>query len=179
MALVGATPPSLAPHPTPPLPHSPTPRATDFTPQNQYQARIDQAAMEANFRALAQPRAGGLSLAALGYTDAGLDDGWQLCNQHATPANPHAYHTPSGAPVVDTEIFPDFAAMNRLAHSLNLTSGWCKSERALFPAQSLTDAVNPTRKQMETIAIAARRRATAARRGTTTAAPSCRATPAT
>ena len=89
--------------------------------------------MEANFRALAQPRAGGLSLAALGYTDAGLDDGWQLCNQHATPANPHAYHTPSGAPVVDTEIFPDFAAMNRLAHSLNLTSGWCKSERALFP----------------------------------------------
>lgn len=96
--------------------------------------------MEANFRALAQPRASGPSLAALGYTDAGLDDGWQLCNLHATPANPHAYHTPSGAPVVDTEIFPDFAAMNRLAHSLNLTSGWCKSERALFSAQSLTDA---------------------------------------
>ena len=120
----------LRPSPPTPFPHS---RPAGGARQNQYQARIDQAAMEANFRALAQPRAGGLSLAALGYTDAGLDDGWQLCNQHATPANPHAYHTPSGAPVVDTEIFPDFAAMNRLAHSLNLTSGWCKSERALFP----------------------------------------------
>ena len=54
----------------------------------------------------------------------GLDDGWQLCNLHVTPANPHAFHTPLGAPIVDTAIFPDLAAMNALAHSLNLTSGW-------------------------------------------------------
>lgn len=92
---------------------------------NQYQGRINQGIMESNMRALAsRNRKGGLSLAELGYTDAGLDDGWQLCNQHPNPADPHAFHTPLGAPVVDTTIFPDFAAMNRLAHSLNLTSGW-------------------------------------------------------
>ena len=35
---------------------------------NQYQARINQATMEASFRALAQPRKGGVALADLGYT---------------------------------------------------------------------------------------------------------------
>eukprot|EP01047_Picozoa_sp_COSAG01_P000958 COSAG01_NODE_19_length_39011_cov_38.134968_32_plen_208_part_00 len=104
-------------------------RAVGFC-RNQYQARINQTIMESNMRELAsRHRPGGRSLADLGYTDAGLDDGWQLCNPRPTPANPHAFHTPAGAPIVDTLIFPDFVAMNRLAHSLNLTSGWCAGAR--------------------------------------------------
>ena len=111
---------------------------------NLFELNVDQSLLEQQIQGLIRRRheieGKPTSLLDLGYDSIGLDDGWQLCNLHATPANPHAYHTPSGAPVVDTEIFPDFAAMNRLAHSLNLTSGWCKSERALFSAQSLTDA---------------------------------------
>jgi hypothetical protein len=102
--------------------------------RNQYQARINQTIMESNMRGLAsRHRPGGRSLADLGYTDAGLDDGWQLCNPRPTSTNPHAFHTPAGAPIVDTLIFPDFVAMNKLAHSLNLTSGWCGARRDSLP----------------------------------------------
>jgi len=100
---------------------------------NQYQGRINQAIMESSFRLLASPsefppvEGAATSLRELGYSDAGLDDGWQLCNHEVTPANTYTYHTPpgtGGAPVVDTTIFPSFSKMNALAHSLNLTSGW-------------------------------------------------------
>lgn len=100
---------------------------------NQYQGRINQRIMESSYRSLAStsdyPAVAGkrISLRDLGYSDAGLDDGWQLCNHNLTEADPYTYHTPpgtGGAPVVDLEIFPDMAAMNALAHSLNLTSGW-------------------------------------------------------
>jgi len=62
------------------------------------------------------------SLLDLGYTDVGLDDAWQLCGSYGP--NHNTYHDETGAPVVDTSIFPDFKAMTNFAHSLNLTAGW-------------------------------------------------------
>ena len=73
---------------------------------NQYQGRINQAIMESSFRLLASPsefppvEGAATSLRELGYSDAGLDDGWQLCNQRVSPENPHAFHTLAGAPIV-------------------------------------------------------------------------------
>ena len=61
------------------------------------------------------------SLADLGYTDVGLDDGWQLDN--SGPGG-HGYHNASGWPIVNTTRFPSLAAMTAHAHALNLTAGW-------------------------------------------------------
>lgn len=63
-----------------------------------------------------------MSFADLGYSDAGLDDAWQLCGSYGP--NNYTYHNASGYPVVDTSIFPDMLSMTNFAHSLNLTVGW-------------------------------------------------------
>ena len=62
------------------------------------------------------------SLASLGYSDAGIDDYWQLCGSYG-PQN-WTYHDASGAPVVNAAKFPDFKAMCDAAHAVNLTCGW-------------------------------------------------------
>lgn len=63
------------------------------------------------------------SLYDLGYSDVGLDDAWQLCGKYGN--NNYTYHNASiYAPMVNTELFPDFNAMTDYAHKLNLTAGW-------------------------------------------------------
>ena len=97
---------------------------------NQFQGAISQAVMERAYRGLADRSRpvwaeGGerhASLADLGYTDAGLDDGWQACGSYGP--DQYRYHTAAGDPVVNTDRFPDMRAMTSLAHSLNLTAGW-------------------------------------------------------
>ena len=61
------------------------------------------------------------SLADLGYTDVGLDDGWQLDN--SGPGG-KGFHNATGGPIVDTTRFPDLAAMTAFGHARNLTVGW-------------------------------------------------------
>jgi alpha-galactosidase len=78
------------------------------------------------------------SFSDLGYSDVGLDDGWQLCN--SGPGG-KGYHNGSGYPNVDLSLFPDFKAMTAYAHSLNLTAGWCEfGGRGLPPASASTHA---------------------------------------
>ena len=50
------------------------------------------------------------------------DDCWQKCG-HYGPNN-YTYHDANGAPVVDTDKFPDMGAMVQHAHSLGLTAGF-------------------------------------------------------
>jgi len=57
----------------------------------------------------------------LGYSDVGLDDGWQL---PGSGPGGKGYHSANGTPVVNTTRFPDLAAMAAHGHSLNLTVGW-------------------------------------------------------
>jgi hypothetical protein len=66
------------------------------------------------------------SLADLGFTDVGLDDGWQLDN--SGPGG-KGFHNASGSPIVDTERFPDLGAMTAFGHARNLTVGWCACHR--------------------------------------------------
>lgn len=61
------------------------------------------------------------SLADLGYSDVGLDDGWQLDN--SGPGG-QGYHNASGWPLVNTTRFPSLGGMVSRARALNLTSGW-------------------------------------------------------
>jgi alpha-galactosidase len=85
---------------------------------------VDQPSLEAVMDAVTVRRPlwnGSLaSLADLGYTNVGLDDGWQAC--HAGVGG--GFHRADGTPIVNTTRFPDLAAMVDHAHALNLTAGF-------------------------------------------------------
>lgn len=61
------------------------------------------------------------SLCDLGYCDVGLDDNWQKCGAGTHGYN---YHDDQGRPIINTDLFPDMAAMTEHAHKLGLTAGW-------------------------------------------------------
>ncbi len=67
------------------------------------------------------------SLASLGYSNLGMDEGWAQCGPW--PPGFYQYHNGSSMdgpinPVVDKVKFPDMAGLVELIHSLNLTAGW-------------------------------------------------------
>ncbi len=62
----------------------------------------------------------GKSLAGVGYTDVGLDDGWQACGAGFDGS----FHYKNGTPIVNTTLFPSLKNMTDHDHSLNLTAGW-------------------------------------------------------
>ena len=62
------------------------------------------------------------SLADLGYTDAGIDDGWQECGHYGP--HQYRYHDADGAPVVAEARFPSLSNLTALASSLGLTASW-------------------------------------------------------
>ena len=99
---------------------------------NEFGDDINQATVEAQMEALASRRrtVGGkpTSLADLGFRDAGIDDGWQMCNSHG-----QGFHNASGYPIVNESRFPDLRAMTAKAAELGLTAGWCKLVRARLP----------------------------------------------
>ena len=70
------------------------------------------------------------SLFDLGYSDVGLDDAWQRQD-----SGPHGagYHDADGNPIINTDKFPDMAAMVARAHERNLTAGWCVSFAPVAP----------------------------------------------
>jgi hypothetical protein len=96
---------------------------------NEFGDDINQATIEAQMEALASRRrtVGGkpTSLADLGFRDAGIDDGWQMCNSHG-----QGFHNASGYPIVNESRFPDLRAMTAKAAKLGLTAGWCTFARA-------------------------------------------------
>ena len=94
---------------------------------NQFQSDIDQALITAHMDALADRsrmvNGAPTSLADLGYSDAGIDDAWQLCGAYGQEKL--SYHDPvTGAPYVNTTRFPSLRNLTSYAHALNLTCGW-------------------------------------------------------
>jgi hypothetical protein len=93
---------------------------------NQWNGAISQDIIEGNIIMLAVRNrtinGKNASLADIGYTDAGIDDGWQKCGSYGPEK--YRYHSALGSPIIDTQKFPDLAHLTRLAHSLNLTAGW-------------------------------------------------------
>ena len=93
---------------------------------NQFQCGINQSLIEAQYEVLASRArvVDGVptSLVDLGYSTAGIDDCWQLCNSGPGGVG---FHNESGYPNVDTSKFPSMHAMTQKARSLGLTPGWC------------------------------------------------------
>lgn len=81
------------------------------------------------------------SLAALGYSDVGLDNGWNSCGEGVNGS----YHDRTGHVMVNSA-FPSLRDMNSHAHSLNLTSSWylnadgCAGETRLTATHYMQDA---------------------------------------
>ena len=69
---------------------------------------------------LVAPLPGGGSLAAAGFTDAGLDDGWEACGAGVNGS----YHNAAGEPLVNTALFPDLAGWTAEVRKLGLTASW-------------------------------------------------------
>lgn len=90
----------------------------------------NQTYMEATMASLVKPRAGGVSLAGLGYTFVGLDDFWQACGAGVNGS----FHDTTGSPLVNLTRFPSMKDMTAFGHTRGLSVGWymnncgCKEE---------------------------------------------------
>ena len=91
---------------------------------NQFGIAVNQTLMEQIFGALADrsrsvdgaPK----SLLDLGYSHAGIDDGWQRCG--SGPGG-EGFHDAQGRPIWNAEAFPDVPAMTRRAAAAGIVAG--------------------------------------------------------
>ena len=93
---------------------------------NAYANDVNQTLLERAMAGLARKRGDGgasgasKSLADLGYTDVGLDAGYEMPG-HGVDGG---CHDAAGHMLINSTRFPSFEAMNAKAHSLGLTSSW-------------------------------------------------------
>ena len=103
---------------------------------NNFGTAIHQELIEAQYAAMVsrKRKVDGVptSLLDLGYSSAGIDDGWQKCNSGPGGVG---FHDARGYPIVDAAKFPDLKAMTAKARAAGLTAGWylnnceCKETR--------------------------------------------------
>jgi alpha-galactosidase len=60
------------------------------------------------------------SLLEVGYSNCGIDDGWQACGTGLQDT----YHDNDGNPLINTTLFPDFSKLVQYAHSKDMKLGW-------------------------------------------------------
>eukprot|EP00483_Globobulimina_turgida_P008395 UN08412 len=82
------------------------------------------------------------SLADIGYNNAGVDDGWQLCSDKGNYF--HNDTAPNGWPLVNTNLFPDVSGMIQQAHSKKIGINWYMNnchcaEQNKYPANEAND----------------------------------------
>ena len=124
----------------PPSPPPPAPRSKDFPPGwnglaltppmgwrswNALGATTTQTDVFAMLELLVDGSAFGevqqqQTLAALGYADVGIDEGWEGCGEGMNGSQ----HDAEGDPVIYNRSFPDMAALATAAHLRNITIGW-------------------------------------------------------
>lgn len=61
-----------------------------------------------------------VSLAQIGYSSLGIDDGWEACGQGVNGS----FHNATGFPLIDTTLFPNMSQLVGEAHAVGLTMGW-------------------------------------------------------
>jgi alpha-galactosidase len=89
---------------------------------NSVREEINQTFVASLVEGLLAPIAGdaALTLISAGYSDVGVDDGWELCGAGVNGS----YHDPQGRPIVNASRFPDFAALSAYARASNVTTSW-------------------------------------------------------
>ena len=91
---------------------------------NCYAGDVTDADVRATVDAITDRSRGGVSLLDLGFSDVGVDDGWQACKTGREVGGLSSFHDASGAPLVNKSKFPDVKAMVAYGHSKNVTMGW-------------------------------------------------------
>lgn len=92
---------------------------------NAFGNRINQSLIEAQVDALVERRwqvwggTGKVSLADVGYSDAGIDEGWEGCGEGVNGTQ----HDAAGNPVINSK-FPDMAGLVAYMHARNVSAGW-------------------------------------------------------
>ena len=66
-------------------------------------------------------RSGTVSLADIGYSAVGIDEGWERCG---AGVGGHGHHAADGSPLIDLGKFPNMSALTGYAHARGLTIGW-------------------------------------------------------
>ena len=92
---------------------------------NCYHGDVSQTGIEATIDAIVD-KSRGTSLLELGFTNVGVDDGWQACGTGRELNNHSSFHAADGTPLVNKTKFPDVKAMVAYGHkNKGLTMGWC------------------------------------------------------
>jgi len=85
---------------------------------------VTDADVRATVDAITDRSRGGVSLLDLGFSDVGVDDGWQACKTGREVNGMSSFHDASGAPLVNKSKFPNVKAMVAYGHSRKVTMGW-------------------------------------------------------
>jgi len=118
---------------------------------NSFGRNVSQRQLEDVIEAMALPRHGGRSLRDLGFSDVGLDDGWQECGGGINGG----FHNKAGEPIVNRSRFSDLAAMMKHARSRGLTMGWyannciCSETEYVSPKEITTHYAGDVRSIIE------------------------------
>ena len=100
---------------------------------NCYHGNVNQSSIEATIDAIADTSRG-TSLLALGFSDVGVDDGWQACGTGRALDNHTSFHAADGTPLVNFTKFADVKAMVAYGHK---NKGMVSTQRN--PHQKLED----------------------------------------
>ena len=88
---------------------------------NCFKLDVSQQSMLSQVDALVAPQPGSTaSLRSLGFSDIGIDDGWQACGAGVNGS----WHDATGTPLVNETLFPDMASMTAAARAKNVSMGF-------------------------------------------------------
>ncbi len=87
---------------------------------NSVRSEINQSYLSSAVEGLFAPLPGGGSLFSAGFTDLGIDDGWEACGAGVNGS----YHDGGGRPLINTTRFPDMAALTASARARNASMSW-------------------------------------------------------
>ena len=105
---------------------------------------VDEGKMMATMDALTDRSRGGVSLADLGFSDAGLDAGFEDCSARKVGGRP-AFHSPDGRVLVDKHKFASgLGAMVEYGHKKGLTVSWYGNACACSSENAYSDTTEPT-----------------------------------
>lgn len=108
---------------------------------------VNEENMKATMDAMVDRSRGGVSLADLGFTDVGLDAGFEDCGARKVGGRA-AFHGPDGHVLVDKHKFPSgLGALVEYGHDKGLTVSWYGNACACDSENAYTDTTSPTIRQ--------------------------------
>jgi len=109
---------------------------------NSVRGEINQTFVSLSILGLTQPLSHGGSLALSGFSNYGIDDGWEACGLGVNGS----FHDVDGFPMINKDLFPNMQDLVAQATAMNVTMGWymnccgCPAEHQLSSPHYQQDA---------------------------------------